>query len=154
MYLDGFMNVLELFVGVGGIIYGLCGYVILYVFVEYEIEVSEFLKYKNKLVYGDIIKFDVSEYKGIVDIVIVGWLCIGFSIVGKGIGFEYVVSGLFIEVVCVVCECDLIYIFLENSYVLVQLKNLKVVISELSYIGYDCCWFICCSNDSLIGVYY
>lgn len=115
---EGFMKVLELFVGVGGIIYGLCGYVKLVVFVEYEKDVVEFLVVCGKLVYGDVKEFDVIEYCGNIDIVIVGWLCIGFSIGGKGGGFDYEVSGLFVEVVCVVCECDLCYVFLENSYVL------------------------------------
>ncbi|ABT16033.1 cytosine-specific methyltransferase [Paramecium bursaria Chlorella virus CVM-1] len=148
------MNALELFAGVGGITHGLRGYVTPHAFVEYETEASEFLKHKNKPVHGDITKFDASEYKGIVDIVTAGWPCTGFSTAGKGTGFEHAASGLFTEVVRVVRECDPTYIFLENSHVLAQLKNLKVVISELSHIGYDCRWFTCRSNDSLIGAHH
>lgn len=145
---EGFMVlcVLDLFSGIGGIIYGLCEIVKLVVFVEKNDDVCVFLKkkYLIVLVFDDVCSFDIIIWVDKVDIIIVGWLCIGFSNVGIKIGFSYEVSGLFIEVVCIIKECCLKYLFLENSYILSLLENVSVVVSVFDELGYDCCWIICC----------
>jgi hypothetical protein len=145
------MRALELFAGVGGITHGLRGYVEPVAFVEYEKDAAEFLATRGKPVYGDVREFDATEYKGKIDIVTAGWPCTGFSTGGKGGGFDHEASGLFVEVVRIVRECDPRYVFLENSHVLSQVPNLSVVVHALHTLGYDCRWYSCYSNDVHIG---
>ncbi|AGE55514.1 cytosine-specific methyltransferase [Acanthocystis turfacea Chlorella virus MN0810.1] len=145
------MKALELFAGVGGITHGLRGYVEPVAFVEYEKDAAEFLATRGEPVHGDVKEFDATEYKGIIDIVTAGWPCTGFSTGGKGGGFDHEASGLFVEVVRIVRECDPRYVFLENSHVLSQVPNLSVVVGELHALGYDCRWYSCYSNDVHIG---
>jgi len=145
------MKALELFAGVGGITHGLRGYVDPIAFVEYEKDAAEFLATRGKPVHGDVREFDATEYKGVVDIVTAGWPCTGFSTGGKGGGFEHEASGLFVEVVRIVRECDPRFVFLENSHVLSQVPNLSVVVGELHALGYDCRWYSCYSNDVNVG---
>ncbi|AGE56503.1 cytosine-specific methyltransferase [Acanthocystis turfacea Chlorella virus NE-JV-2] len=145
------MKALELFAGVGGITHGLRGYVEPVAFVEYEKDAAEFLAARGKPVHGDVKEFDATEYRGNIDIVTAGWPCTGFSTGGKGGGFDHEASGLFVEVVRVVRECDPRYVFLENSHVLSQVPNLSVVVGELHALGYDCRWYSCYSNDVCIG---
>jgi DNA-cytosine methyltransferase len=148
------LKALELFAGIGGITHGLRGYVEPIAFCEYEKDAAAFLSQRGLPVHGDITKFDATEYKGKVDIVTAGWPCTGFSTAGKGTGFEHAASGLWTEVSRVVRECSPKYVFLENSHVLAQTKNLKVIISDLNELGYDTKWWSCRSNDQNIGAHH
>lgn len=103
-------------------------------------------------VFDDVIKFIKEDFLEIIDMIIVGFLCIGFSIVGSCIGFEYKESGLFVDVVCIIEEYKLKLVFLENSYMLSYIYNLDVVVKIMDKIGYFCKWIICCV--SVVGVYY
>ncbi|AGE58471.1 cytosine-specific methyltransferase [Paramecium bursaria Chlorella virus NY2B] len=148
------MKALELFAGIGGITHGLRGYVEPIAFCEYEKDASSFLSQRGLPVHGDITKFDASVYKNKIDIVTAGWPCTGFSTAGKGTGFEHEASGLWTEVVRVVKESEPKYVFLENSHVLAQTKNLKVIIHDLDILGYDTRWWTCRSNDVNVGAHH
>jgi DNA-cytosine methyltransferase len=148
------LKALELFAGIGGISHGLRGYVEPVAFCEYEKDAAAFLSQRNLPVHGDITKFDASLYKDKVDIVTAGWPCTGFSTAGKGTGFDHEASGLWTEVVRVVKESEPRYVFLENSHVLAQTKNLKVIVHDLNELGYDTRWWTCRSNDVNVGAHH
>lgn len=145
------LKALELFAGIGGITHGLREYVEPMAFCEYEKDAAAFLSQRGLPVHGDITKFDATMYKDKVDIVTAGWPCTGFSTAGKGTGFAHEASGLWTEVVRVVKECEPKFVFLENSHVLAQVQNLKVIINDLNNLGYDTRWWTCRSNDVNIG---
>jgi len=148
------LKALELFAGIGGITHGLRGYVEPIAFCEYEKDAAAFLRQSGLPVHGDITKFDASAYNGKVDIVTAGWPCTGFSTAGKGTGFDHAASGLWTEVSRVVKESSPEYVFLENSHVLAQTKNLKVIVADLNGLGYDTKWWTCRSNDENIGAHH
>jgi DNA-cytosine methyltransferase len=139
------LRALDLFSGIGGITYGLRGIVTPIAYVEKNKDAREFLKKKHLVVpvFDDVCTFDAMPLKGNIDIIIAGWPCTGFSTAGKGGGFSHHASGLFTEIVRLTKECDPKYLFLENSHILSQKKNLDVVVSAFSELGYDCRWVTC-----------
>ncbi len=91
------LRALDLFSGIGGITYGLRGIVTPLAYVEKNTDAREFLKQKHPEipVFDDVCTFDATEWKGKVDIITAGWPCTGFSVAGKGTGFDHEASGLF-----------------------------------------------------------
>ncbi|AGE48979.1 cytosine-specific methyltransferase [Paramecium bursaria Chlorella virus CVR-1] len=139
------LRALDLFSGIGGITYGLRGIVTPVAYVEKNKDAREFLqkKHPDVPVFDDVCAFDATEWKGKVDIITGGWPCTGFSIAGKGAGFEHEASGLFSEVVRITNECEPRYLFLENSHILSKKTNVSVVVNALDKLGYDCKWLTC-----------
>jgi len=139
------LRALDLFSGIGGITHGLRGIVLPIAYVEKNSDAREFLKQKHPdtPVFEDVCTLDASEWKGKVDIITAGWPCTGFSVAGKGTGFEHEASGLFTEVVRITKECEPKYLFLENSHVLSTPENIRVVVDAFDELGYDCRWMVC-----------
>jgi DNA-cytosine methyltransferase len=139
------LRALDLFSGIGGITHGLRGVVIPIAYVEKNTDAREFLKQKHPdtSVFEDVCTFDASEWKGKVDIITAGWPCTGFSVAGRGTGFEHEASGLFTEIVRIAKECEPNFIFLENSHVLSTPENIMVVVDAFDELGYDSRWMVC-----------
>ena len=138
------LHALDLFSGIGGITHGLRGIVTPLAYVEKNTDAREFLKQKHPEipVLDDVCTFDATEWKGI-DIITAGWPCTGFSVAGKGTGFDHEASGLFTEIIRITKECEPKYLFLENSHVLSTPENIKVVVDAFDELGYDCRWLVC-----------
>jgi DNA-cytosine methyltransferase len=139
------LHALDLFSGIGGIAHGLRGIVLPIAYVEKNTDAREFLKQKHPdtPVFEDVCTFDASEWKGNVDIITAGWPCTGFSVAGKGTGFEHEASGLFTEIIRITKECEPKYLFLENSHVLSTPENIRVVVDAFNELEYDCRWITC-----------
>ena len=139
------LRALDLFSGIGGITYGLRGIVTPVVYVEKDPNAREFLQKKHPdiPVFDDVCTFDATEWKGKVDIITAGWPCTGFSVAGKGAGFAHEASGLFTEIIRIAKECEPEYLFLENSCVVGQVKNVNVIVDSFDALGYDCRWVTC-----------
>jgi DNA-cytosine methyltransferase len=139
------LRALDLFSGIGGITHGLRGIVTPIAYVEKNTDAREFLKQKHPdtPVFDDVCTFDATEWKGKVDIITGGWPCTGFSVAGKGTGFDHEASGLFTEVVRIAKECEPKYLFLENSHVLSTPENIRVVVDAFDKLDYDCRWMVC-----------
>ncbi|AGE56795.1 cytosine-specific methyltransferase [Acanthocystis turfacea Chlorella virus NE-JV-2] len=139
------LRALDLFSGIGGITYGLRGIVAPTAYVEKDPNAREFLQKKHPgiPVFDDVCTFDATSLKGNIDIITAGWPCTGFSTAGKGTGFSHEASGLFTEVVRLAKECEPKYLFLENSFILSKIDNLKVIIKSFDDFGYDCRWLTC-----------
>lgn len=140
------LDTLELFAGIGGITYGLRGFAKPAAFVEWNDEAKNVLKRHKVPIFDDVTTFDATSFKDKVDMVSAGWPCTGFSTAGHGTGFSHEASGLFVEVVRVIKECQPNFVFLENSHVLAQTRFLKVVLSSLDELGYDARWMSCKST--------
>ena len=139
------LHALDLFSGIGGITYGLRGIVTPLLFVEKNTDARGFLEQKHPEIpaFDDVCTFDATGWKGNVDIITAGWPCTGFSVAGKGTGFDHEASGLFREVVRITKECEPKYLFLENSHVLSTPDNIRVVVDAFDELGYDCRWMVC-----------
>lgn len=139
------LRALDLFSGIGGITYGLRGIVTPIVYVEKDPNAREFLQKKHPdiPVFEDVCAFDATGWKGQVDIITAGWPCTGFSVAGKGAGFAHEASGLFTEIIRIVKECEPGYLFLENSCIVGQVKNVNVIVDSFNDLGYDCRWITC-----------
>ena len=139
------LHALDLFSGRGGITYGLREIVTPIAYIEKNKDAQDFLKQKHPEtpVFDDVCSFDAMRLKGQVDIITAGWPCTGFSVAGKGTGFDHEASGLFTEVIRITKECEPKYVFLENSHVLSALENVRVVVDAFDELGYDCRWLTC-----------
>lgn len=139
------LRALDLFSGIGGITHGLRGIVTPIAYVEKNTDARGFLKQKHPEipVFDDVCAFDATELNGKVDIITGGWPCTGFSVAGKGTGFDHEASGLFREIVRITKECEPKYLFLENSHVLSTPENIRVVVDAFDELGYDCRWLTC-----------
>lgn len=139
------LRALDLFSGIGGITYGLHGILTPVAYIEKNTDARGFLKQKHPdtPVFVDVCTFNATELKEKVDIITAGWPCTGFSVAGKGTGFDHEASGLFREVVRITKECEPRYLFLENSHVLSTPENIRVVVDAFDGLGYDCRWLVC-----------
>lgn len=139
------LRALDLFSGIGGITHGLRGIVEPVAYVEKIDDARAFLKKKHPdiPVFDDVCTFDAKTWEGKVDIITGGWPCTGFSVAGKGTGFDHEASGLFTEIIRITEECKPRYLFLENSHVLSTPENIRVVVDAFDRLGYDCRWTVC-----------
>ena len=85
------LHALDLFSGIGGITYGLREIVTPIAYIEKNKDAQDFLKQKHPEtpVFDDVCSFDAMRLKGQVDIITAGWPCTGFSVAGKGTGFDH-----------------------------------------------------------------
>lgn len=143
----GWMNVLELFAGAGGGIYGglLLGHTPVCA-VEIVAKNRELLLQRQRdgvfprfPVWDDVRTFDGHPWKGVVDVVSGGFPCTDISAAGKGAGIDGEQSGLWREMARIVREVRPRYVFVENSPMLVT-RGLGRVLGDLAALGYDCRW--------------
>lgn len=141
------MNVLELFAGAGGGIYGglLLGHTPVCA-VELVAKNRELLLQRQRdgvfprfPVWDDVRTFSGHPWRGVVDVVSGGFPCTDISAAGKGAGIDGEQSGLWREMARIVCEVRPRYVFVENSPMLIT-RGLGRVLGDLAALGYDCRW--------------
>lgn len=143
----GAQNVMELFAGAGGGIYGglLLGHTPVCA-VEIVAKNRELLLQRQRdgvfprfPVWDDVRTFNGHPWRGVVDVVSGGFPCTDISAAGKGAGIDGEQSGLWREMARIVREVRPRYVFVENSPMLVT-RGLGRVLGDLAAIGYDCRW--------------
>ena len=142
------MKEMHLFAGIGG---GILGGILLGHDPVCAVEIDEYclkvLKqrtldgvFPNDLhLHGDIRTLDGSAWKGSVDVVCGGFPCQDLSIAWSGDGIHGKRSGLFFELIRVVCEVEPEWVFLENVPALTG-RGLDTVLGGLAQIGFDAAW--------------
>ena len=143
----GSLNVLELFAGAGGGIYGclllghtpVCAVEIVYKNRELLLQRQRDGIMPRFPIWDDVRTFDGKPWRGIVDIVSGGFPCTDISLAGKGAGIDGKHSGLWREMARIVREVRPRYVFVENSSALIT-RGLGRVLSDLAACGYDCRW--------------
>jgi DNA (cytosine-5)-methyltransferase 1 len=83
-----------------------------------------------------------------VDVLAAGWPCPGFSVAGRGEGFDHAGSGLWTEIVRLVPDLRPRYVVLENVSALLG-RGLGRVLGDLAACGYDAEWD--CIPASAVG---
>lgn len=143
----GAQNVMELFAGAGGGIYGglLLGHTPVCA-VEIVAKNRELLLQRQRdgvfprfPVWDDVRTFDGNPWRGVVDVVSGGFPCTDISSAGKGAGIDGEQSGLWREMARIVREVRPRYVFVENSPMLIT-RGLGRVLGDLAALGYDCRW--------------
>ena len=141
------MNVLELFAGAGGGIYGglLLGHTTVCA-VEIVDKNRELLLQRQRdgvfprfPVWDDVRTFDGHPWRGVVDVVSGGFPCTDISSAGKGAGIDGEQSGLWREMARIVREVRPRFVFVENSPMLIT-RGLGRLLGDLAALGYDCRW--------------
>lgn len=143
----GDVNVLELFAGGGGGIWGglLLGHTPVCA-VEI-VEANRRILLQRQLdgmfprfpIWDDVRTFDGREWRGKVDIVSGGFPCQDISCAGKGAGIDGSRSGLWSEMARIIGEVRPRYAFIENSPMLVN-RGLDRVLCDLAAMGFDAEW--------------
>lgn len=90
-------------------------------------------------IWDDVSTFDGKSWRGIVDLVSGGFPCQDISAAGSGAGIEGSRSGLWKQMLRIICEVRPGFVFMENSPLIVR-RGLAVVISDLAEIGYGMQW--------------
>lgn len=140
------LNGLDLFSGIGGITYGLRGYVQPLCYCENDRYAQSVLlsRMRDHLlprapIWDDVRTFPAAEVLGQVDIIYGGFPCQDISIAGNGKGLEGERSGLYFEVLRLVEYLKPKFIFLENVPA-IRTRGLPRVIKTISDCGYDLRW--------------
>jgi DNA (cytosine-5)-methyltransferase 1 len=97
-------------------------------------------------IWDDVQTFDGKPWRGIVDVVSGGFPCQDISAAGKGAGIEGERSGMWREMVRVVCEIRPRYVFVENSPMLTS-RGLGVVFGDLAKMGFNAKWGVLGAAD-------
>lgn len=134
------MKVLDLFAGIGG--FSLATHWMGWetvAFVEKEPFCQDVLRqhFPNVPIYGDVKTYDGNERTA--QIVCGGFPCQDVSTAGTGIGIEGERSGLYAEMLRIVCTLRPKYVVMENVAALLG-RGLSRVLGDLSQIGYDAEW--------------
>jgi len=144
---------LDLFTGIGGITIALQDYVQPLAYCEVDSYAQSVLLQKMQKenlpkapIWDDIRTLCIKEMP--IDIVYGGFPCQDISIAGHGIGLEGKRSGLFFEILRLLDEKKVAYIFLENVPN-IRTKGAERVCKELAERGYDCRW--CCLSARDVG---
>jgi DNA (cytosine-5)-methyltransferase 1 len=90
-------------------------------------------------IYGDIRSFDGTKWAGRVDLVSGGFPCQDISSAGKGEGLKGPRSGLWFQMLRVVCEIRPRFVFVENSPML-RTRGLGIILRGLAVNGFDAVW--------------
>ena len=90
-------------------------------------------------IWSDVCSFDGRPWRGIIDVISGGFPCQDISSAGKGAGINGERSGLWSEMARIIGEVRPLYVFVENSPMLVS-RGLARVISDLAKMGYDTQW--------------
>jgi len=150
------MNELHLFAGCGGGILGgiLCGHRPVCA-VEIESYPRKILLQRQRdgilpwfPIWDDVTTFDGKPWNGIADVVCGGFPCQDISTAGgpnrKGLAGER--SGLWAEMLRIICEVGPRIVFVENSPAL-TFRGLGIVLGELASVGYDARWGVFSAGD-------
>ena len=148
------MNELALFAGAGG---GILGGVLLgwhtVAAVELELYPRECLLQRQRdgilppfPVWDDVRTFDGKPWRGLVDVVSGGFPCQDISSAGKGAGITGSRSGLWAEMLRIICEVRPRYAFMENSPLLTS-RGLHRVLGDLAEAGYNAAWLVLGAAD-------
>lgn len=92
-------------------------------------------------VWDDVRSFDGCPWRAYVDVVSGGFPCQGFSVAGRGLGFDDPRSGLWSDMARVVGEVRPGYVFVENVPNLAR-RGLARVLGDLAALGYDARWCV------------
>jgi DNA (cytosine-5)-methyltransferase 1 len=90
-------------------------------------------------IWDDICTFDGNPWRGIVDVISGGFPCQDISVAGKGQGIDSERSGLWKEMLRIICEVRPRYIFAENSAAL-TVRGGTTVMCDLASVGYNAKW--------------
>ena len=142
------LNGLDLFTGIGGMSFGLRGYVRPIAYCECEVYCHKVLlsrmatrRLPNCPIWDDIKTLSGTTFKSRVDIIYGGFPCQDISIAGNGKGLEGERSGLFFEMLRLAKEIKPKFIFIENVPAITTRGGLQVV-KEVTKLGYDCRWCV------------
>ena len=97
-------------------------------------------------IHDDITTFSGKPWRGKVDVVCGGWPCQDLSVAGKGAGLDGKRSGLFFELMRVVCEIQPRYVFLENVPALL-VRGFDRVLRAVAENGFDAAWSVLSASD-------
>lgn len=92
-------------------------------------------------IWDDVCTFDGKPWRGLVDVVSGGFPCQDISVAGKGAGIAGTRSGLWSEMLRIICEIQPQYAFLENSPMLTS-RGLNTVLADLAKAGYNAAWMV------------
>ncbi len=90
-------------------------------------------------IWDDIRTFDGKPFRGMVDVVCGGFPCQDISVGGAGAGIEGERSGLWSEMVRIICDVRPVYVFVENSPAL-TVRGIGRVLGDLAEMGYNARW--------------
>jgi DNA (cytosine-5)-methyltransferase 1 len=90
-------------------------------------------------VWDDVCTFDGRPWRGRVDVISGGFPCQDISTAGRGEGITGARSGLWGDMARIVSEVYPLYVFIENSPLLVG-RGLALVLCDLAGMGYDARW--------------
>lgn len=150
------LRVLDLFSGLGGIGMALRGVVKTAAYCEIEPNAAKMLENNMRAghvdrapVHGDVRALGAKEMKG-VDMIVAGFPCTGFSVLGLREGFDNSGSSLFYEIVRLVKLARPPILFLENVSAIVRMGGLNTIIAELNgNLGYEMRWV--CATGFHVG---
>ena len=98
-------------------------------------------------IFDDVRTFPSRQYVGAVDIVFGGFPCQDISVAGKGAGIkEGTRSGLWFEMLKIICEVRPTFVFLENVSAITG-RGVSTVLSGLVETGYNCRWVSIRASD-------
>jgi DNA (cytosine-5)-methyltransferase 1 len=97
-------------------------------------------------IWSDVTTFDGKPWRGIVDVISGGFPCQDISIAGSGAGIEGERSGMWKEMARIVGEVRPLYVFVENSPMLVT-RGLGTVLGDLASMGFDAEWGVLSAAD-------
>lgn len=147
------MNTIEVFSGVGGIMYALKGIVKPVLYCEIDKNAQEVLKARmadGKLpkapICPDVRKLDKTWVRGKVDMIAGGFPCTGMSAIGKLQGLKDPQSGLFREIVRLVDVFHPNLVFLENVPGVVRM-SLPVIQGVFKKRGYNFRWCVVSASN-------
>lgn len=141
------MRELHLFAGCGGGILGgiLCGHTPVCA-VELDPYCRQVLLQRQRdgllpkfPIWDNVQTFNGKNWRGRVDVVCGGFPCQDISIAGNGDGIDGQRSGLWNEMVRVICEIRPAYVFVENSPAL-TFRGLGRILGDLAGMGFDAQW--------------
>jgi len=97
-------------------------------------------------IWDDVRTFDGRPWRGVVDVVSGGFPCQDISTAGTGAGLDGERSGLWREMARIVGEVRPVYVYVENSPVILS-RGLGRVVSDLAALGYVCKWGVLGAAD-------
>jgi len=99
-------------------------------------------------IHDDVTTFDGKAWQGRVDLVAGGFPCQDLSLAGKGAGLDGKRSGLWFEMLRVICEVRPSYVFVENVPAITG-RGMDRVLGSLAESGWDAEWL--CLPASAVG---
>lgn len=97
-------------------------------------------------IYEDVRTFDGTAWRDRVDIIAGGFPCQDLSCAGKGAGIDGARSGLWWEMLRVICEARPRFVFLENVPAITG-RGLDRVLGSLADLGFDAEWCVLSAAD-------